>query len=167
MLEPLIYDLKSLEQNGVYLEQLGASVNATVLYVATDNLGAHSLAGFLDSFTVDKFCRFCLASSSDAQQEEVCSGFFQLRDKDSHDRHVQELREDPGLSQTYGVKRACPLTENLEHFPVVTGYPADILRDILEGNVPTELSLCLTDLIGKKYFTLEMLNQAIMRIGVS
>ena len=161
VLEPLICDLKSLEQNGVYLEQLGACVKGTVLYVAADNLGAHSLAGFFESFTVDKFCRFCLASSSDAQQQEVTSGFFQLRDKDSHDRQVQEVKEEPRLSRTYGVKRACPLTENLQHFHVVTGYPPDILHDILEGIVPTELSLCLTDLIGKRYFTLEVLNHAI------
>lgn len=161
VLQPLIYDLKSLEQNGVYLEQLGESVKGTVLYVVADNLGAHSLAGFLESFTTDKFCRFCSASSIDIQHQEVCSGYFKLRDKDSHDKQVQEVREDPALSRTYGVKRACPLTENLEHFHAVTGYPPDILHDILEGIVPTELSLCLKDMIDKGYFTLEMLNQAI------
>ena len=73
---------------------------SAVLYVAANNLGAHSLAGFLESFKVDKFCRFCLASSRDAQQQEVCSGFFQLRDEDSHDRQVQEVREDTALSHT-------------------------------------------------------------------
>ena len=161
VLQPLIYDLKLLEQDGIYLEQLGASVKGTVLYVAADNLGAHSLAGFLESFTTDKFCRFCLASRRDIQQLEVRSGLFQLRDRDSHDRQVQEVNMDPELCQTYGLKRACPLTENLEHFHVVSGYPPDILHDILEGIVPTELSLCLTDLIAKKYFTLDMLNQAI------
>lgn len=93
------YDLKILEQNGV---------KGTILYVAADNLGAHPLAGFLESFRSDKFCRFCLASSGDAQQQEVHSGFFQLRDKDSHDRQVQEVREDTTLTQAYGVKRACP-----------------------------------------------------------
>ncbi len=71
------------------------------------------------------------------------------------------MREDPGLSRTYGVKRACPLTENLMHFYAVTGYPPDILHDLLEGIVPIELSLYLTDLIGKGYFTLDMLNYAI------
>lgn len=161
VLQPLIYDLKLLEQNGVYLEQLGASVKGTVLYVASDNVDAHSLAGFLESFTADKFCRFCLATSNDTQQQEIRSGCFQLRDRDLHDRQVQEVKEDPGLSQTYSVKRACSLTDNLKHFHAVTGYPPDILHDILEGIVPTELSLCLTDLIGKKVFTLDMLSQAI------
>lgn len=74
---------------------------------------------------------------------------------------VQEVRENPGLSRTYGVKGACPLTENLEHFHVVSEYPPDIMHDILEGIVPLELSLCLTDLIGSSYFTLDMLNQVI------
>lgn len=115
-------------------------MKGTVLCVAADNLGAHTFAGFLESFRVDKFCRFCAASSRDAQQQEVCSGFFQLRDKDSHDRQVQEVREDTALSQTYGVKRACPLTENLEHFHVVTWYSPDILHDLFIGIVPTELS---------------------------
>lgn len=43
VLQPLIYDLKILELNGVYIESLGASVKGTILYVAADNLGAHSL----------------------------------------------------------------------------------------------------------------------------
>lgn len=161
VLQPLIYDVMMLEQNGVYVEQLGDCVKGTVLYIAADNLGAHSLAGFLEGFTANKFCRFCMASSSDLQQQEVWSDSFQIRDKVSHDRQVQEVRENPVLSQMYGVKRACPLTEKLEHFHVVSGYPPDIMHDVLEGIVPVELSLCLTDLIGKNYFTLHMLNQAI------
>ena len=44
---------------------------------------------------------------------------------------------------------------------MVSGYPPDILHDILEGIVPTEVSLCLSDLIGKHYFRLNVLNQAI------
>lgn len=71
------------------------------------------------------------------------------------------MRKDPELSQTYGVKGACPLTENLNHFHVVTGYPPDIMHDVLEGIVPTELSLCLKDMIGKSYFTLDVSNRAI------
>lgn len=71
------------------------------------------------------------------------------------------MQGDPGLGRSYGLKGACPLTQNLKHFHVVSGYPPDILHDILEGIVPTEVSLCLSDLIGKNYFTLDVLNQAI------
>lgn len=59
------HDLVSLEQYGVYVEQLGASVKGTVLFVAADNLAAHSLAGFPESFTIKKICRVCMAHRSD------------------------------------------------------------------------------------------------------
>lgn len=51
------------------------------------------------------------------------------------------------------------LTDSLEHFHVVNGYPPDIRHDLLEGIVP--VSQCISDLISKKYFSLETLNHAI------
>ena len=62
ILHPLIQDLVSLERHGVHVEKLGTCVKGTVLYVAADNLAAHSLAGFFESFGVDRFCRFCMAT---------------------------------------------------------------------------------------------------------
>lgn len=49
----------------------------------------------------------------------------------------------------------------MEHFHVVSGYPPDLLHDLLEGVVLTELALCLKALISKGYFSLEILNAAI------
>ena len=49
------------------------------------------------------------------------------------------------------------MTDGLEHFHVVRGYTPDILHDLLEGIVPVELSLCISDM---KYFTIETLNHA-------
>lgn len=40
-------------------------------------------------------------------------------------------------------------------------FSPDILYDFLEGIVPAELSLCLQDLITKKYVSLDTLNEAI------
>ncbi len=59
---PLIQDLATLEEHGVYVEQLAECVKGTVLYVAADNLGAHTLAGFQESFAAERFCRFCICS---------------------------------------------------------------------------------------------------------
>lgn len=78
ILEPLIKDLEVLEQQGLYVQKLGSTVRGTVLYVSADNLGAHSLAGFHESFNVDKFCRFCLASRQDIDTHEVKEGVFPL-----------------------------------------------------------------------------------------
>jgi len=51
--EPLMQDLKTLEELGVYVPLLGESVKGTVFSVVADNLGAHSVAGFLQSFSVE------------------------------------------------------------------------------------------------------------------
>lgn len=61
-LEPLLKDIKCLEQEGIFIEVVGQFVKSTVYCVCADNLGAHGLAGFSESFTVENFCRFCLIS---------------------------------------------------------------------------------------------------------
>lgn len=78
VLRPLIQDLVLLEKHGVYVEKLGASVKGTILYIAADNLAAHSLAGFQESFVSDKICRFCMATRQEIQDHEVRSGHFVL-----------------------------------------------------------------------------------------
>lgn len=137
---------------------LGACVKGTVLCVAADNLAVHSLAGFFESFGVD---RFCMATRSEIQDKEGSLGTSEPWTKDTHNQQVQEVQQDPTLSKQYGVKRGCLLTESLEYFHCVSGYHPDILHDLLEGIVPVELSLCISDLISKKYFTLETLSHAI------
>lgn len=63
----------------MYVEQLAESVKGTVLYVAADNLGAHTLAGFQESFAADLFCRFCMCKQDNIQDKEVRSGLHQPR----------------------------------------------------------------------------------------
>lgn len=54
-LHPMIKDLQFLETNGVFVEALDTFVKGTVFCVCADNLGAHSLASFLESFNVENF----------------------------------------------------------------------------------------------------------------
>ena len=61
---------------------LGECVKGTVLHVASDNLAAHSLAGFFKSFMVDIFCRFFMARRDEMQAKAVNSGSFELRSID-------------------------------------------------------------------------------------
>ena len=65
ILQPLLRDLKLLESKGIFVPKFGASVKGSVLFVSSDNLRAHSLAGFHESFNVQHFCRFCTAKRSD------------------------------------------------------------------------------------------------------
>lgn len=160
ILRPLIHDLASLEQHGVYVEKLGECVKGTALYVAADNLAARSLAGFFESFTVDRFCRFCMVTRGEMQANEVNSGAFEPCTIDTNNQQVQAVKQDPAMAEKYGVKGECVLTDGLEHFHVVRWYPPDILHDLLEGIVPVELSLCISDMISKMHFTIETLNHA-------
>lgn len=59
--------LRTLEQTGLFIDQLGATVKGTVLYVSADNLGAHPMAGFLEGFTAERFCRFCMVTRIEVQ----------------------------------------------------------------------------------------------------
>lgn len=143
------------------MEQLGVTLKGTVLFVAADNLAAHSLGGFFESFTVNQLCRFCMATKDEIQHKEVRTGSFQPRTKESHNRQVQDVLQDPSMAQKHGVKGVCPLTQSLEHFHVTEGYPPDLLHDLLEDIVPIELALCLRKMISKGYISLETINKAI------
>ncbi|KAL2085000.1 hypothetical protein ACEWY4_020518 [Coilia grayii] len=142
VLYPLICDLVSLEQHGVYIEHLGTSVKGTVECVA-QCCGQNTLVFVLFDLYLNRD-----RLSIDAQLQEVRAGAFQLRDRDTHNRQVQETLHDPTSGKNTGVKRLCPLTANLQFFHVIGGYPPD--PDILEGIVPMELCLCIADLVAKK-----------------
>lgn len=101
-----------------------------------------------------------MAKREEIQHKEVRTGLFQPRTKESHDKHVQDVSQDSTKAKTYGVKGSCPLSESLQHFHVVDGYPPDILHDLLEGIVAIELALCLKALISKRLISLEALNDA-------
>lgn len=72
------------------------------------------------------------------------------------------LQESDTLSCHFGVKGGCVLTESLNYFHTITGFPPDLLHDLLESIVPLELSLCVKKMIQLTYFTLEYLNHKII-----
>lgn len=60
--EPFLCDLVTLEQQGVFIDHLGTFIRGTVQCVVADDLGAHGLAGFVESFSGDFVCQFCTAT---------------------------------------------------------------------------------------------------------
>lgn len=97
VLWPLLYDLEVLEKHGVYVDNLGSSVKGTVLHIAADNLAAHSLGGFLESFVSDKICRFCMVSRQEIQDKEVSLSNFCIKTQQNHDQQVLKVQQDPKL----------------------------------------------------------------------
>ncbi|KAI7813834.1 hypothetical protein IRJ41_002408 [Triplophysa rosa] len=158
-LDPLVKDIKTLEQVGIFVPALQQYVKGTVFCVCADNLGAHGLAGFQESFIVDNFCRFCLISHKQLARTEP--GDFKLRSPEQHNSLLKELQNDDQLRSLNGVKKECALSKHLSYFHPITGFPADVLHDFFEGIVPLELSLCLKDLISKRFISFEEINSRI------
>lgn len=94
VLQPLLRDLQTLEQQGVYVHKLGTFLKGTVQCVVADNLAAHSMAGFIENFSGDYCCRFCTASRKDFQSNEVSTGKFTLRTTEEHQRHVKHALQN-------------------------------------------------------------------------
>lgn len=157
--EPLIKDIRCLEQEGIFVDVVGQFVKGTVYCVSADNLGAHGLAGFYESFTVDKHCGFCLISRDQIATTEVND--FQLRSVNQHNTFLEEFRQTDNLQSVNEVKRECVLGKHLLFFHPRTGFPPDVLHDLFEGVVPLELSLCLKNLISKDFITFDALHNFI------
>lgn len=83
-MQPLLQDLKALEQDGIFVPLLGRCVKGTVVVVLADNLGAHGIAGFNESFTAGHICRVCTATRKEIQTQDVRSGSFVPRIKELH-----------------------------------------------------------------------------------
>lgn len=146
ILEPLLIELQTLQRDGVLVPGFEKPVKGTVVFMVADNLGAHSVAGFVENFTGSYICRYCLAHQSEIQSKEVRCGGFQRRTKEQHTEHVQTALSCPDHTPCYGVKKL--------HFHVTSGYPPDVLHDILEGIVPVELAFSIDVLIKKRYISL-------------
>ncbi|KAF7654703.1 hypothetical protein LDENG_00066030 [Lucifuga dentata] len=156
---PLLQDLRTLEQDGIFIETVGQCIRSIVLCVAADNLAAHGLTGFVQCFRGQYVCRFCCCTT-DQLSSEVSDGEFSMRTKACHDVHVQNVLQGDGATH-FGVKSACALSNALQHFHPITGFPPDILHNFSEGIVPTELALCISEMMCCKYFALEYLTMKI------
>jgi hypothetical protein len=51
ILRPLLHDLSLLEDHSVYIGKLGQCLKGVLVYVSADNLGAHSIGGFVENFS--------------------------------------------------------------------------------------------------------------------
>lgn len=102
ILEPLVFDLKFLECTGVPFSD--EPVCGTIAQITGNNLGLHTLLGYVESFSANYFCHFCLVDKQTAQlvfSDDDPRIIF--RNKAVHDQHCNDLMADPTLPSTFGV----------------------------------------------------------------
>ena len=161
ILAPLNKDLKCFETDGVRFVRPENSyiVHDILNYVSADNLGAHTLAGMLESFSAKQSCRFCMLN-----KEELQNTFYEIQSKirteNSYHKQCEMIKLDKNLSQIYGLKNRCPLSE-LQNFKVTKGFPSDIAHDLLEGFASNILEDVILHCINLQIFTLKELNELI------
>ena len=162
ILLPLFRQLQELEsEKGLAATVFDQSVTLHGIVVAfsADNLGAHSLFGYLESFSANRMCRFCLAHKSEIQ-ELFHEKYFILRTRDSYDNEVKRLRDADYNASQSGIKRGCILN-SLKHFHCTEQSVPDCMHDICEGVGSYEVELILQSLIDKNFVTLDYVNQKI------
>lgn len=125
ILQQLLAEMETLEQEGVFVQKLGASISGTVLYMSADNLGAHFLKRFLESLSIDKLCKFCLAGHEEIQTHEVRDGRFQDRTVESHEKTLFEIQKNQDSQAINDVKRDCVLNR-LAYFITLKGFPPSL-----------------------------------------
>ena len=97
ILEPLIDDVRKLEKDGIYIEEMRRNFYGTVAMWLGDNVGSHAIDGFLESFSgsaTSRLCRFAtremMRSCSDMSKFTMCT-------QDEYDKRVSLVAEYPDL----------------------------------------------------------------------
>ena len=148
--EQLVGELNSLATDGVTVHEV--NFKCVLLTCVSDNLAAHQLGGFFESFSANHSCRFCTVSKADMQ----AGGVGSLRSPTDHDAQVARVVQEPNLSKVYGIKGPSVLCE-VPHFHCVSGFPSDIGHDLFEGTLKDVLSRMLKEFDGN-YFTIDEFN---------
>ena len=158
LLAPFITDMNSLSREGIKIVHNDQSITfrAAVSFVSCDNLGAHWIGGFQESFSAFRFCRICMLTS-EKRGSTFNENQVTLRSVRGYNHHVEMVAEDPSLSTVYGVKCESPLNQ-LEHFHVVEGLPFDVAHDLFEGVIHYVLDDIISALVSNGYITFSELN---------
>lgn len=151
----LIRDLQNLACNGITISRNRQEINfpCDVLLFVSDNLGAHQIGGFVESFNTQFPCRFCLVS-----KEELHAGLTgPHRTPDIHNAQVANVERNPYLSSSCGIKGPSFMSA-VPHFHCTTSLPSDIAHDLFEGVTREAVSEVIRHCVVRGYIELDELN---------
>ena len=158
ILDSLVCDLKKLLDEGIEFQ--GNTYKVAIWQVVGDNLGLNKLLGFVESFSANFCCRFCLARK-DVLHKMVKEEISLLRNKAEHDMHVNKVGSGDIKASECGVKSPCCLN-NLNYWHVASNFIVDVMHDLFEGWCANETFLILHQFVFKtKIFSFSLLNDRI------
>ena len=154
----LVEELTSLTNEGIDIE--GTNFKCMLLTCVADNLGAHQIGGFLESFSSNHPCRFCTVSKDDMHGGNTGV----LRTPVEHDAHVERVTHAPNLASVYGLKGPSFLAE-VPYFHCTEGLPSDIAHDLFEGTVKDVLSRMIKEFVQQRYFAIDNFNTILAKFA--
>lgn len=149
----IIDELQFLSTVGITLDipEFHGIIKFKLAAILGDNLGLHSILGFVESFSANYPCRVCRANKE--QVQNMCSEDISLlRNKENYLADV-----DKNNSSETGVRHKA-IWYALDNFDLFKQVAVDIMHDILEGVASYTMTLVINSLLAKKYFTIKELN---------
>lgn len=161
VLEPFINDLHILEREGITVCKSDGMYTffGIVSVVEADNLGAHSIGGFMESFNTHRNCRFCFITKEDMKRKYDYDN-FNFRTVETYTEQVSLVENDRSLANVYGLKTRCPLSD-LDHFHCINGLPSDIAHDLFEGVMSYVMTNVIKYFVSEGFFSVQDLNNSI------
>ena len=160
--EPFLKEIAILESQGITLDGQCEKVKGTLHSIVSDNLGAHGIAGMIESFSGHYFCRYCLVTKSEFVEDPCCEKT--LRSIDHYNVLLPDIDELGIGDSVLGVKkRSVFVTE--EYHVFAPGLPPCLGHDLFEGVVAYDLHLIIVYFIKQDWFELEFMNYRIKNFG--
>ncbi|CAH1115891.1 unnamed protein product [Psylliodes chrysocephalus] len=146
----LLEDLKQLESDGIIVTNDKQTIKLyfDVVLIMDDNVGLNSILGFVESFSANYFCRFCITQKAVTQRQTQLDTQNE-RWKRKYENHVK--------NKEYGIKEFCIWNE-LKYFHVYHNHSVNFMHDFLEGIHRYDMTLTIKYLIQEHLFSLETLN---------
>lgn len=142
---PLIEELQFLESKGVIINT--SEGNKTVFFILAllldDNLGLHSMTGFIESFNSRYPCRFCKCTKRETEIDYE-QNVALLRSEEDYEKDI--MIDNSAFT---GIKELCVFNE-INSYHITSNYTVDIMHDVLEGVCHYDILLILNH-FDKKY----------------
>lgn len=152
--QPLIDEFNFLIDHGIEFDtpEFKGTVYFELALILGDNLGIHSVTGFVESFSSNFPCRMCKVHKTDMTK--------QMRVDKSILRTMENYLEDLTVGDVTltGVKEKC-IWLAVRNFDLFTQTGVDVMHDIHEGVMKYVMAkLIVTLIVKEKFFTLEAMN---------
>lgn len=115
----------------------GQVLRGTLVFVTSDNLGAHTCLGLVKNFSKTPYC--CRVCKVNRDEMKTCCNELpsQLRKIDDYTAAIGIIENSTKVNyeQTKGVARYCVLND-LKYFHIIDSMAPDIMHDVNEGIAP-------------------------------